>query len=77
MAPNVSFADHCYAYRMKEAEETDAELTERLARQFEDEILRVGHGRVAGFVAETDCYRDDAGVFSCSGRVLWEDPGYL
>lgn len=40
---------------MKEVEETDAELAGRLARQFEDEILRVGPGRVAGFVAETDC----------------------
>lgn len=53
MAPNVSFLDPCYAYRMEESEEMDAELSERLASQYDDQILRFGPGRVAGFVAET------------------------
>ncbi|KAL2862747.1 pyridoxal phosphate-dependent transferase [Aspergillus lucknowensis] len=53
MSNNVSFMDPCYAYRMKRENESDEEFGQRLARQFEDEILRVGPDRVAGFVAET------------------------
>ncbi|KAL3495748.1 pyridoxal phosphate-dependent transferase [Aspergillus germanicus] len=53
MSSNVSFLDPCYAYRMKREGELDEQFAGRLARQFEDEILRVGPDRVAGFVAET------------------------
>ena len=53
MSSNVSFLDPCYAYRMKREGELDEEFAQRLACQFEDEILRVGPNRVAGFVAET------------------------
>jgi adenosylmethionine-8-amino-7-oxononanoate aminotransferase len=53
MSGNVSFVDPCYAYRMKGDGESDAAFVERLARQFEGEILRVGADKVAGFVAET------------------------
>ncbi|OJJ05887.1 hypothetical protein ASPVEDRAFT_87217 [Aspergillus versicolor CBS 583.65] len=53
MSHNVSFLDPCYAYRMKEPNESDKEFGERLARQFENEILRIGPNRVAGFIAET------------------------
>ncbi|BAE63793.1 unnamed protein product [Aspergillus oryzae RIB40] len=53
MSPNVSFVDPCYAYRMKDQDESDEAFVQRLSRQFEDEILRVGPDRVAGFIAET------------------------
>ena len=53
MSSNVSFVDPCYAYRMKDPGESGEAFVHRLARQFEDEILRVGPDRVAGFIAET------------------------
>ncbi|KAJ5094419.1 hypothetical protein N7456_010280 [Penicillium angulare] len=53
MSSNVSFVDPCYAYRMKHDHESDQSFVDRLARQFEDEIIRVGPDRIAGFVAET------------------------
>lgn len=53
MSSNVSFVDPCYAYRMKDDQETDEEFVARLAQQFENEILRLGPENVAGFVAET------------------------
>ncbi|KAB8216475.1 pyridoxal phosphate-dependent transferase [Aspergillus novoparasiticus] len=53
MPPNVSFVDPCYAYRMKDQDESDEAFVQRLSRQFEDEILRVGPDRIAGFIAET------------------------
>ncbi|KAH8423034.1 uncharacterized protein LDX57_000790 [Aspergillus melleus] len=53
MSSNVSFVDPCYVYRMKHDHESDESFVDRLARQFEDEILRAGPDRVAGFIAET------------------------
>jgi adenosylmethionine-8-amino-7-oxononanoate aminotransferase len=53
MSSNVSFVDPCYAYRLKGSNETDEQYTQRLAQQVEDEILRIGPGNVAGFIAET------------------------
>jgi adenosylmethionine-8-amino-7-oxononanoate aminotransferase len=53
MSRNVSFVDPCYAYRLKESNETDEQYAQRLAQQVEDEILRVGPDNVAGFIAET------------------------
>jgi adenosylmethionine-8-amino-7-oxononanoate aminotransferase len=38
---------------MKKANESDEAFVQRLAQQFENEILRVGPNRVAGFIAET------------------------
>lgn len=53
MSKNVSFVDPCYAYRMKTDGEDDETFVKRLASQFEEEILRIGPDKVAGFVAET------------------------
>ncbi|KAK6831752.1 hypothetical protein RU639_002547 [Aspergillus parasiticus] len=53
MSPNVSFVDPCYAYRMKDQDESDEAFIQRLSREFEDEILRVGPDCVTGFIAET------------------------
>ncbi|KAF9883910.1 hypothetical protein FE257_002653 [Aspergillus nanangensis] len=53
MSSNVLFVDPCYAYRMKGGQESDEGFVRRLARQFEDEILRLGPANVAGFIAET------------------------
>lgn len=53
LSHNVSFVDPCYAYRLKNDGETDDEYVRRLADQLENEILRVGPGNVAAFVAET------------------------
>ncbi len=43
----------CYAYRGKQAGETDAAYGERLAAELEAEILRLGGDKVIAFVAET------------------------
>src|SRR5574341_1013826 len=43
----------CYAYRGKQAGESDAAYAERLARELEAEIQRLGTDRVIAFVAET------------------------
>lgn len=53
MSHNVSFVDPCYAYRMKKEGESNEVFVERLSDQFEQEILKIGPDRVAGFVAET------------------------
>ncbi|KGO54338.1 Pyridoxal phosphate-dependent transferase, major region, subdomain 2 [Penicillium expansum] len=53
MSSNVSFVDPCYSYRMKLETESNEEFVQRLARHFEQEIIRVGPDRVAGFIAET------------------------
>jgi adenosylmethionine-8-amino-7-oxononanoate aminotransferase len=43
----------CYAYRGKQAGESDAAYGERLARELEVEIQRLGDKKVIAFVAET------------------------
>jgi adenosylmethionine-8-amino-7-oxononanoate aminotransferase len=43
----------CYAYRGKNASETDAAYGERLAKELESEIQRLGDKSVIAFVAET------------------------
>ncbi|KJK68110.1 Aminotransferase class-III [Aspergillus parasiticus SU-1] len=53
MSPNVSFVDPCYAYRMKDQDESDEAFIQRFSQEFEDEILRVGPDCVAGFIAVT------------------------
>src|SRR5688500_18305516 len=43
----------CFAYRGKQASETDAAYGERLAKELEQEIQRLGEKSVIAFVAET------------------------
>ncbi len=43
----------CYAYRGKEAGESDAAYVERLANEWEEQIERLGPDKVIAFVAET------------------------
>ena len=43
----------CYAYRGKQAGETDADYGERLAAELEAEIRRLGGDQVIAFIAET------------------------
>jgi hypothetical protein len=43
----------CYAYRGKQAEETDAAYAERLSKELEKQIETLGPGKVIAFVAET------------------------
>jgi adenosylmethionine-8-amino-7-oxononanoate aminotransferase len=43
----------CYAYRGKQAGETDSGYGERLARELEDELVRLNPQTVIAFVAET------------------------
>ncbi|MDQ0139734.1 aspartate aminotransferase family protein [Cupriavidus necator] len=43
----------CYAYRDRQAGETDAQYAQRLADELEVKILELGPGSVAAFVAET------------------------
>lgn len=53
MSSNVRFVDPCFAYRFKRSGETDTTYVERLAKQFEDQILELGPQNVAAFIAET------------------------
>ena len=50
---DVSHVSPCYAYRGKLADESDAAYGERLVRELEEEIQRLGADRVIAFVAET------------------------
>jgi adenosylmethionine-8-amino-7-oxononanoate aminotransferase len=45
--------DPCYAYRLKEASESDAAYAARAAQALEDKILELGSDQVIAFVAET------------------------
>jgi adenosylmethionine-8-amino-7-oxononanoate aminotransferase len=49
----ASHVSPCYAYRGKEAGESDADYGERLAAELEAEIRRLGDDQVIAFVAET------------------------
>ena len=49
----ISHIPPCYAYRHKREDESETDYGLRVARALEDEILRVGPEKVAGFVAET------------------------
>ena len=49
----TSHVSPCYAYRGKQPGETDAAYGERLARELEQEIQRLGEKSVIAFVAET------------------------
>jgi adenosylmethionine-8-amino-7-oxononanoate aminotransferase len=45
--------DPCYAYRLQDAGESDAEYAVRSAQALEDKILELGRDQVIAFVAET------------------------
>ena len=49
---DTAFIDPCYAYRLKDTDETDAAYGLRAAAALEAEILRIGAHRVAAFIAE-------------------------
>jgi adenosylmethionine-8-amino-7-oxononanoate aminotransferase len=49
----VSHVSPCYTYRGKQQGEGDAAYGERLIRELEQEVLRLGPDRVMAFVAET------------------------
>jgi adenosylmethionine-8-amino-7-oxononanoate aminotransferase len=49
----VSHVAPCYAYRGKLEGESDAAYAQRLVRELEQEVQRLGPDRVLGFVAET------------------------
>ena len=49
----VSHVSPCYAYRGKLEGEGDADYGWRLARELEQEVLRLGSDKVIGFIAET------------------------
>ncbi len=50
---DVSHVSPCYSYRGRQAGESDAAYSVRLAAELEAEILRLGNDRVIAFVAET------------------------
>ena len=49
----VSHVSPCYTYRGKQPGEDDAAYGQRLVRELEEEVLRLGPDRVIAFVAET------------------------
>ena len=51
--PRSSFVSPCYAYREREAGETDDSYGTRLADELDREIQSLGAGTVAAFIAET------------------------
>lgn len=53
LSSNVCFVDPCFAYRLKNPDETDEDYVRRLALQLESEILRLGPANVSMFMAET------------------------
>ncbi|KAF4468845.1 ornithine aminotransferase [Fusarium albosuccineum] len=69
MYPNVSHVSPAYAYRYKDDTETEADFTERLLMELEEEFLRIGPQKVAAFIAETvvgatsGCVAAPAGYF--------------
>jgi adenosylmethionine-8-amino-7-oxononanoate aminotransferase len=50
---HTSRVSPCYPYRYQLENESEAEYAQRLADELEQEILRVGEGKVAAFFAET------------------------
>jgi len=50
---HMSRVSPCYPYRYQRDGESEAQYAQRLADELEDEILRVGKGKVAAFFAET------------------------
>lgn len=50
---HTSRVSPCYSYRYKYDQESDEEYSGRLAAELEEEVLRIGPGKVAAFFAET------------------------
>ena len=65
----VTHVSPCYPYREQRGDESAEAYGQRLARELEDEICRIGPSRVIAFVAET--------VGGATAGVLTPVPGYL
>lgn len=52
---NVSHISSCYPFRGKTTGETDDSYVARLAKELDDEIVRLGPKKVCAFIAETVC----------------------
>jgi hypothetical protein len=50
---HTSRVSPCYPYRYKTDAESDEDYSQRLGDELEEEVLRVGPGKVAAFFAET------------------------
>ena len=50
---HTSRVSPCYPYRYKKDAESDEDYSQRLGDELEEEVLRVGPGKVAAFFAET------------------------
>jgi adenosylmethionine-8-amino-7-oxononanoate aminotransferase len=50
---HTSRVSPCYPYRYKKDTESDEDYSQRLGDELEEEVLRVGPGKVAAFFAET------------------------
>jgi adenosylmethionine-8-amino-7-oxononanoate aminotransferase len=50
---HTSRVSPCYPYRYKKDAESDEDYSQRLGDELEEEVLRVGAGKVAAFFAET------------------------
>ena len=66
---DVTHVSPCYPYRDQRAGETPEQYGQRLARELDEAICRVGPGKVLGFVAET--------VGGATAGVLVPVPGYF
>ncbi|MDO5624520.1 MAG: aspartate aminotransferase family protein [Pseudomonadota bacterium] len=66
---DVTHVAPCYPYRDMQAGETPAQYGQRLARELDETIQRVGPAKVLGFVAET--------VGGATAGVLTPVPGYF
>jgi len=66
---DVTHVSPCYPYRDQRAGETPEQYGQRLARELDETIRRVGPGKVLGFVAET--------VGGATAGVLVPVPGYF
>ena len=66
---DVTHVSPCYPYRDQQPGETPEQYGQRLARELDEAICRVGPGKVLGFVAET--------VGGATAGVLVPVPGYF
>ncbi|ORY41453.1 pyridoxal phosphate-dependent transferase [Leucosporidium creatinivorum] len=69
LIPTTSRVSPCYPYRYQKEGESDQEYSQRLADELEQEILRIGEGKVAAFFAET--------VVGAAAGNLVAVPGYF
>lgn len=69
---HTSRVSPCYPYRYRLNGETDENYSQRLGNELEDEILRIGKGKVAAFFAETGSYQ---GSISSLTNSWWSGCG--